>query len=320
MRHRLVGISPKAYEHPADRAATAALQSIPMLDKAIRKLSELQYERALKQIFLAGSVKLGPDQLPEVWDAHRRACATLDLPEVYDLYLTQSAVPNALAIGADRPMILLLSELVDLLDDTELTAVLGHELGHVLSEHVRYRTTLQILLQFTVPRLPALAGIPLVALRTALLEWSRAAELTCDRAAALVTRDPLATCRTLMVLAAGTSSRRLNLDAFLRQAAEYEEWASGWDRFRRFFVELRQEHDFPVRRAAELMRWVRSGEYDRIVGGDYPRRTDPLDTKAYAQDTYLHYRERFRTIFREAQEGASAAADRIDDWLRPTDR
>ena len=60
---RLKDISPKAYEHPADRAATAALQSIPMLDQVVRKLIEFGYERALRQIFLAGSrqARLRPD-------------------------------------------------------------------------------------------------------------------------------------------------------------------------------------------------------------------------------------------------------------------
>ena len=37
---RLIDISPKAYEHPADRAATAALRSIPMIDTVVRKLIE----------------------------------------------------------------------------------------------------------------------------------------------------------------------------------------------------------------------------------------------------------------------------------------
>ena len=62
-----------------------------------------------------------------------------------------------------------------------------------------------------------LAGLPLLAVRLALLEWFRAAELSCDRAATLVNRDPLVTCRTLMVLAGGIASRKLDLDAFIRQ-------------------------------------------------------------------------------------------------------
>ena len=36
--------------------------------------------------------------------------------------------------------------------------------------------------------------MPLFPLRAALMEWFRAAELSCDRAAALVIRDPLAIC------------------------------------------------------------------------------------------------------------------------------
>ena len=103
---RLKEISPKAYEHPADRAATAALQSIPMLDQVVRKLIEFGYERALHQVFLAGSVKLGSEQLPDVWAGHRAACARLDLPLVPDLYLTQFPVTNAAAIGSGRPMVM----------------------------------------------------------------------------------------------------------------------------------------------------------------------------------------------------------------------
>ena len=143
---RLKDISPKAYEHPADRAATAALQSIPMLDVVVRKLIEFGYERALRQVFLAGSVKLGPEQLPEAWASHRAACARLDLADVPDLYLTQFPVTNAAAIGSGRPMVMVNSRTVELLDDDELRTVLGHEAGHILSDHVLYRTALMILL------------------------------------------------------------------------------------------------------------------------------------------------------------------------------
>ena len=75
---RLKDISPKAYEHPADRAATAALQQIPMMDTVVRKLIEFG-ERSIQQQLLAGAVRLGPDQLPEVWASHRAALARLDI-------------------------------------------------------------------------------------------------------------------------------------------------------------------------------------------------------------------------------------------------
>ena len=69
-----------------------------------------------------------------------------------------------------------------------------------------YQTALVILLQLVpLGRVPAPAGLPLLAIRSALLEWFRAAELSADRAATLVNRDPLVTSRTLMVLASGVS-------------------------------------------------------------------------------------------------------------------
>ncbi len=307
---RLKDISPKAYEHPADRAATAALQSIPMLDVVVRKLIEFGYERALRQIFLAGSVRLGSEQLPAAWAAHRAACARLDL-EVPGLWLTQYPVTNAAAIGADQPMVLLNSRTVEVLDEEELRTVLGHEAGHILSNHVLYRTALMILLSIGTRGLPTLAGLPLIAVRMALLEWFRAAELSADRAATLVNRDPRITSRTLMVMAGGTASRKLNLEAFLRQVNEYEEWEPGWDKFSRLRIELGQTHAFPVRRVSEIMKWVRAGEYDRIIGGEYVRRGDPVDPRYEAGDAVEFYAERFRSFFRDAGAGVENTAEKI---------
>jgi Zn-dependent protease with chaperone function len=320
---RLKDISPKAYEHPADRAATAALQSIPMLDVVVRKLIEFGYERALRQILLSGSIKLGPDQVPEVWAMHRAACARLDIQDIPDVYLTQFPITNAAAIGAGRPIVLVNSRTVELLDEEELRTVLGHEAGHILSDHVLYRTALMILLAIGVRGLPLMAGLPLLAVKYALLEWFRASELTCDRAATLVNRDPLVTCRTLMVMAGGVKSKKLNLDTFLKQATEYEEWEPGWDRLSRLRTELGQTHAAPVRRVSQLMKWVRSGDYDRIMNGEYVKRGDPVDARAEINDATDHYAERFRGFFKDLGDSADKAtekvgetADKITDWLK----
>ena len=104
---RLHNLSSKAYEHPSDRAATAALQSIPGMDGVVRKLIEFGYERAYRQQFLAGSIKLGEDQLPETWADWNAVCARLDLPERYDVYLTQFPMTNAMAIGSGKPMVVI---------------------------------------------------------------------------------------------------------------------------------------------------------------------------------------------------------------------
>jgi Zn-dependent protease with chaperone function len=327
---RLINLSSKAYEHPADRAATAALQSIPALDVVVRKLIEYGYERALRQQLLAASVRLGENQIPAIWADWNAVCARLDLAERYDIYLTQFPITNAAAIGAQKPMVVVNSRCVDLLDELEVRTVLGHEAGHILSDHVLYITALHILIALSRGvRLPFLAGLPLQAVMLALLEWYRAAELSSDRAATLVNRDPMITCRTLMVLAGGVSSRKLNIDAFIQQATDYEEWSSGWDKLNRMRNDLWLTHGRPVRRVKEIMEWVRSGEYDRIVSGEFPTRDQQADARKEAGEAYEHYKERFRRIFAEfggenvgdrvaeAQEKVTGAAEKVADWLRP---
>jgi Zn-dependent protease with chaperone function len=311
--YQLKRISPKAYEHPADRAATAALKSIPHLDTALRKIIEFGYERALRRGILGSAVRLGENQLPHVWTAHARAYATLDVEPVPDLYMTQFPIANAMAVGAEHPVVVVHSEMVQLLDPEELRGVFGHEAGHVLSDHVLYGTALVILLR--ISRLPGIP-VPLFPLRTALMEWFRAAELSCDRAAALVIRDPLAVCRTLMVIAAGAEAANLDLDVFMKQGEDYRVKASPFDRFSRLLSDLNLSHPMSVQRVHELMEWVRSGAYDRIVDGEYVTRDEPVNPRAEAGDAVSHYGERFRNTLKDLGDSVDDAAQQVSDWLR----
>jgi len=321
---KLDGISPRAYQHPADRAATAALAAIPKLDVVVGKLIELGYERALRQAYMGSAVRLGERQLPRVWTLHRQVLTALDLESVPALYLTQYPLANALTFGTADPIVVLNSELVTLFDDAGLQVILAHEAAHIHSEHVLYRTALAILIALgtTIARLPFVAGLPLMAVRAALLEWSRAAELSCDRASALLTRRPEQVCRTLMVLSAGAAADQLSLDAFMAQGLEYEESTKGLGRLPRLFSDLNLTHPMPVRRTHELMRWVQSGAFDRIAGGEYPRRGEEAPPREEAGAAADHYGQRVRGAFEDALRSAGEAGDqlsgakrRVDDWL-----
>lgn len=313
---QLTDISPKAYEHPADRAATAALGSVPMLDQVVKKLIEFGYERALRTAYLGGSVRLGHDQLPEIYRLYKQVLVTLDMPDEYDLYITSMPVVNAMAIGSGRPIIVLNSGLVNLGDDETLKVVLAHECAHILSEHVMYRTALAILIRLTTGRMPLLAGLPLMAVRMALLEWARATELSADRAAALVVRDPLPVCRTMMRIAAGAAADKLDLDAYLRQAGEYNEGGQGFDKIQRIWQDLGVTHARPARRTREVMDWVRTGEYNRIIDGEYPRRGDHVDVRQHTDEAQNFYAERFRNVVKDASDSIASAGDQLADWLR----
>ena len=315
-------ISSRAYEHPADRAATAALKAIPMLDPVVRKLVEWRYERALRQFYLGSSVKVSPRQLPELFESLQAVKRILDMPDTYDLYVTTPVRGGAQAIGSGKPLIVLDSLLLGRLHPPEQRVVLAHELGHILSDHVLYMTALDILLSVG-NGLPFFLGVPFRAVQAVLLEWYRAAELSCDRAATLAVRDPRIVCRTLMVTAGGLPVDALDLDAFMAQALEYERWDDPTDRVRRFFNEIGQSRTYAVNRVGEVMKWVQSGDYDRIVRGEYPTRDEPTDVREDAGEAMSFYAERFRTIFREAGDNLAGLgsqvggmAGQVSDWIR----
>jgi Zn-dependent protease with chaperone function len=317
-------ISSKAYEHPADRAATAALKAVPMLDTVVRKLIEFRYERALRQFYLGNSLKVGEHQLPDLWASYRGVSRVLDMPAEYDLYVSSTPMLgfNAATIGSQKPMIVIGAPLARELGTAEQRGVIAHELGHILSDHVVYMTALNILLRGV--NLPGIVGLPLRAVRAILLEWFRAAELSCDRAATLAVRDPRIICRTLMVVASGLPAEQLDLDTFMAQAMEYENWDDPHDRVRRFFIEIGATHSFSVRRVSEVMRWVQSGEYDRIVRGEYRRRgEETTGVRKEASDAMEFYAERFRALFRELGDNVTNVgsqmgdvSQQVADWLR----
>jgi len=309
-------ISAQGFAHPADRAATAALHSVPMLDKVVKKLSEVGYERKYRQLMLGNSVRLGEDQLPEVWAMQRRCAHVFDIAECPQLYVTQAPVGNALTIGTNDPMTLVSSGLAGSFDADELHAVLAHEMGHVLADHVGLMTSFVLVqsIVFKVLKGAPLAGLPMLGVYYALLEWSRAAELTADRASALGTGDPLLTCRTLMRMAGGPV-KGLNLDAFITQATEYEGEGDPFARYSRFWEEIGASHPFPGRRVRELVSWVSSGEFDRQRSGGYLRRGQEPPPSAEFDMAFKHYRKRFSKMVERAGSGVQQVVSKFATWL-----
>jgi Zn-dependent protease with chaperone function len=314
-RPRYEQLSSKAYEHPADRAATSALRAIPLMDKVIKRLTDVALERKLKQILVGNAVRVGETQVPWLWDSFSSCGRTLDLERLPALYVTQTPLANALTVGAHSPMVIIYSGLAGDYQRDEVEAVLAHELGHVLSEHYYYTTAFVLLSQFLQTSVPGgLTGLPIRAIYYVLLEWSRAAELSSDRASALVMGDPLVTCRMLMKMAGG-SIEGMNLDAFINQASEYEDEEDLFARWSRAWVEIALSHPFAVRRIRELTEWVASGEYERIRDGSYVRRGhEPPTTKEF-EAAVRHYRDRFGRMLERTTGGVQRLIDQMGDWL-----
>ena len=314
-------ISSRAWEHPADRAALDTLRAITGFDEVVRKVAGFITERGVRQLFLGNAVQVGPAQRPRLHALLTDVCSTLDWPDRPELYVTQSPKVNAYAIGFERPFIVITSGAVELLDgDDERRFLLAHELGHIMSGHMLYRTVALVILAIgTTALFPV--GLALLPFQLALLEWHRKSELSTDRAGLLAVQDAVVAQRAFMKLAGGPDyGDAASVEEFMRQAAAYEAGGDTWDKILRIVNTAFREHPFNTVRAGELERWRTGGEYDAIIGGIYPRRSEPGPKLSddYAEAT-SYYSEKVRDGVDTVAAALRRAADAFRDAFRGPD-
>ena len=331
-RITLTGISSRAWEHPADRGALTALRELRGFDDVVKSFFGMWNERGFRLSYLAAAVRVDHRQYPRVYQRYTEAATALDMPELPELFVMHSPWINGRAIGLDKPFIAINSTAVTHLDDDELRYLLGHELGHVGSGHAVYKTILMILSRWAanLSWLPV-GALVLRGIIAAMMEWWRKAELSADRAGLLATQDPAAALRLLMKIAGGGDLSQIDTAAFLEQAAEYAGGGDLRDSLHKLRMTAWSSHPVPVARAADLRRWIDSGEYGRVLGGSYPRRSDdatasPTEEMKAAADSY---REAFQSspdplvsLLRRLGDGASGLGDwvgtgagRARDWM-----
>jgi Zn-dependent protease with chaperone function len=322
-RTRFPDISSRAYEHPADRSALVALRKLSGFDTVFKALSGLLPERSLRLLFLSDSVRVSDEQFAHLNAMLRDACYILDLEKVPSMYVTMDPQPNAMCIGMDAPIIVVTTGLVELLDEEEMRAVIGHEVGHALSGHSVYRTILLFLtnLALRVAWIP-LGNLAVLAIITALREWFRKSELSADRAGLLVGQDLQASMRGLMKIAGGNHLHEMNVDAFLKQADEYEAAGDMRDSVLKILNVLPRSHPFTTVRAAELRRWAGTREYQRLMDGHYPRRTTDKDASVsdafresanHYADTVKKSKDPLMGLIRDITNGAGDVGGRLRD-------
>jgi Zn-dependent protease with chaperone function len=308
---KLTDISSHSWEHPADRAALRSLEAIPGFSEVVRKIVALFGERGLRLFFQANAVRVTASQYGWVYDQHLRVLDTLDLGWEPELYISQTPFVNAGALGVERPFVLINSGAVDVLTPVELETVLAHEVGHIASDHVLYRTVFTLLLMLGQRQIP-IAGIAISAIILAMAEWNRKSELSCDRAALLGTQNPEAVMSAFMKLAGGSHhhGEDLDLNEFIRQSDEYEVDESLGDAVFKVMNLLGSTHPFHVLRVGELRRWIREGHYDRVLRGEYLRRSEePPRYREDAKEAASYYGSAVKKAFEKVSRA-------LDDALK----
>jgi Zn-dependent protease with chaperone function len=289
-----------------------------MFDEVVRKIAGFFGERGVRQLFLANAVRVGPRQRPKLNSVYTEVLETLDWPTRPQLYVTQTPFLNAGAVGFDDPFIVINSGTIGALDREEQRFILAHELGHIMSGHTTYRTIAIIIITFGLNNLPFLAGMALLPFQLALLEWYRKSELSCDRAGLLGIQDIDVSMRTFLKMAGGSGGDDdVNVDEFMQQASEYETGGGAWDTVLKLLNTAFREHPFNTVRASELLRWHRSGEYERILAGTYYRRgEEPPPLSRDFEDAAGYYGEETRQTFGPFGDSLRRARDAFSSAFR----
>lgn len=278
-RKKFAGLKADAFVADTDKAALDALKKVPLLPDVVRKVHEMGVDRWLYCWNMAQSVRCGPKQFSTLYGIMQECCAVLDMPEP-ELYMTSNPFPNAFAAGIERPYVVLRNSIVESMTEEQLYHLIGHELGHIKAGHMLYKTVGSVLISV----LQSLGHIAFgvgdavgLALAIAYYEWSRQAEITCDRAGLLCTQDFQVSAQAELRLTAGHtrySETELSTEAFLEQARTYQDMnlLDSMGKMLIFaFYQMGATHPMPVHRLKELEKWYLSGEFDQIMAGNYAR-------------------------------------------------
>lgn len=261
------------FVHKLDRQMLDALKKIPGIDSVLRGLLHHSLELSMRLHHQGSFLQVSKKQFKSLHQKLVQASEVLGL-DVPDLFVVQDPRVNAYTFGVKNCSVAITSGALDILSDEEILCVLAHELGHIKANHVLYKTASRILATVAnsiAQKTLGLGGLMLYPIQVALLRWDKASELSSDRASLLVVKDPKVVLTTLMKLAGGASAheKELSLEAFIKQAESYDKMQEDGPlgKYLSVMNDMFKTHPMPIWRASEIIDWVKSGDYFKVLQG-----------------------------------------------------
>lgn len=280
-RKRIVlkGLDHSSYEHPFDQKALAALEATPGLTLAGNFITK-QVERVYMVQYTGSHLKVTGNNYPDIYKYLREACKILDVKKVPELYIEWGYNINACTIGSKSPIIVLNSGLIDLCDEDEIMFVIGHELGHVKSNHMLYHMMAQVI-NLVINSIP-FGSVAAAPLQYALYYWDRMSEFTADRAGLLCCQNKAAAVKAFMKMS-GMPIKQfndMNFNTFIQQAKDFKQLDyEGLNKIIKLISIADSSHPWTVMRAAELINWIEGGEYNKYIPDDKSILQEPRRSK-----------------------------------------
>ncbi|GAB6056530.1 hypothetical protein JCM15415_18460 [Methanobacterium movens] len=270
-RKKLYQLQSIEYEHEFDRRALQTLEGTPGLEKLARKYNKHAVERILRLQFTGSALRVNENNFPDIHNLLVEACDILQLNHTPALYIQWDYAINGFTTGSENPLIVLNSGAVDLMTSEELLWLIAHEVGHIKSGHMLYHEmgeVIPILGDLIASATLGLGGAVGILLQASLFHWYRMSELTADRAGLLACQDKEVALSALMKMSGVPKHHfdKMKTEDFIDQAREFQGFDyDSLDKVGKVATIMWQSHPWTVMRAHEILKWVDSGEYDKII-------------------------------------------------------
>ncbi|MBW4636558.1 MAG: M48 family metallopeptidase [Iphinoe sp. HA4291-MV1] len=278
-RKILTELKSGAYEHPFDRKALASLEKMPGISLLFKKINEYGVDRLLRIQCTGNDIQVTSRNFPELHSAFVETCQILDVTPLPKLYLFRGTGNiQTYTVGVENPYVGINLEGMEWLSYQEWLFLFGHELAHIKSRHLLYHQVayvLPLLGNLLASTTLGFGGLATHGIQLALSNWLIMARFTADRAGLLACQDTAIATTALMKLSGLPNNEYLTptvIDDFLTQARNFN--TDGLDKFDKFtkmlsFMEYRYS-SWAVMRTSELLKWVESGDYEKVLEGDIP--------------------------------------------------
>jgi len=246
-----------AYAFGGERKFRRTLGMARPVTMALEATTRLWRDVARNEL-LGTAVKVSDQQYPRVWEAAKIAGQALRV-RVPVIFAAPSSSIKVKALGTeDAPHLIVNLDLAEKLDDNELVAAIGHELGHIQNGHILYATALHYLTSSAVFFVRWVVQPAIMTLQA----WSRRAEVTCDRAALLALRDVDKTLTAMVKLELGLEKgSAFNSEEYLKSVPDVKK---GIGRY----AELFRSHPYVPKRVQALRLFADSALYAQVTGKD----------------------------------------------------
>lgn len=259
----LTGLQSTEFIHEMDKTGMNTVNAIPGFDSISKFILENSVETYFNILLKGSAIQLTEKNSPYVINTFKKVAQILDYKEELPaIYLKRGYNFTNTIQGYKKPIIILSTDCVERLDESQLMFIAGRCLGGIIAEHNKFEFFAWLISAVgnnVLPVVSSLATLPIG-------QWQRKSQLTRDRTGLLACQDFESAIQVLMLMSGVPygSEKEIDYYEYLNQAIAFQK-AKGLEKFGRATMTLGNDDSWIIDRASELFRWYNLGDFDTVI-------------------------------------------------------